>query len=288
MIERLGVWGLVWAIGAFVLWLQFSKKQRYRSFDISVIAASIALFVNRLIFILLSGADFSHNYWSVFPYAWINGQLELLASKPWFVFAIWRGDFDFDRFLFSLIISILVVLLVSNTKILPTVDKIFKTVLYLLVPMLLALMYFSEYVGRESNISIGIFYAGDETFRLPIQLIQIGAFAGILILTRLFGVFEKLRYPGISIFALFVGLNIPILYYLAQEIPATSYLWSNAFIIFALLVVGAERVKIRFQNSKTTESKDAIMNKVQGWRERYIKRQRQKAISRTTPSKPSN
>lgn len=229
---------LAWLVYAFILWRVFKNSSK-KSFDFSVIGLLITLIFNRFFYIIFYAEQFTSNYWSVYPYSWKEGYRILFDTKPWIIFAFWKGEWDLRIFLLSFIVSILIVNLFYKEHLIRLFNNILKAVISAYLVLLILVYDKSLYIGREILQSWGIKFFKFEGKRHPLQgyifLLSIISIVIIFLMQRRVKWVEKIN--GYIWGFLFFLTNATIMYYYGENIPNYIILWNVIFAMLSFIVI---------------------------------------------------
>lgn len=223
---------------AFTLWCLF-KNSAKKSFDFSVLGLLITLILNRILYIFLYAEQFSKNYWSIYPYSWKEGDRILFNTKPWIVFAFWRGEWDIRSLLISFLLSIFIVNFFYREHIIRLFNNILKAAISASLVFLILAFYKSMHIGRETQRIWGVSFIDNEGKRHPIQLyiflVSLLSITVIFILQKHFKLIEKIN--GFVWGFIFFLTNTVVMYYYGENIPRYIISWNLFLAIFVLTVI---------------------------------------------------
>jgi hypothetical protein len=254
---------LYWCIFSFLLWFYYKKHfSKYNSFDISVLGVFFSLFLHRIVHIFAFPSIYSVYYWSLNPVAWIQGSRVFLGSKPWIIFNLTQGSFDFRILIISFFLTFLLIIFFQKTNILRIYNYIYK-ILFLLFPFVLIESFIKNFwIGSVTSKSWGINYLNYSDMRHPVQiyefLLWLFIFGFITFLSKRFsGLKRSLGY--IAAFLLLSGESV-ILNFFAYNIPSFVINWFLilSIITFAILLFNLVTSKLR--KSKISKDQKTFTN----------------------------
>lgn len=217
-----------WGIFAFVLWrLSRNWTSVQNSFDISVFGVLITLGVHRILYVLFHLEEFKSAYWSVYPYAWEQGQRIIFGTKPWLIFAFWRGGFDYRILLFSALLSVFIINFSLRQRFISTLEQVIVSLLASSPVLIILFWANSVYCGVDFYDPRTIPYIGWTVMKHPIHLYQLSFFIILVICAKLFAArFRKVMASIGYLFctALLFG-NAVLLYYYGYEIDNMIIGW---------------------------------------------------------------
>lgn len=252
---------LIWCVTTFLFWSLYRKRYKDRSsFDFTIIGIILALLLHRLFHIIFFKSNYAESYWSLNPYIWIQGERIFLGSKPWIIFALFRGGFDFRILVIS---SLFTFTLISKIQQIP-VTKLSNNVLKklsMIYPIVLIASFFRKYwIGISTSFFLRIKYFGMDDLRIPVQLIELLSF--FCVTSLVWFVSNKSKFvkqnAGYLRGIVILLLESIILKFLAYNIPIIVIHWLLGLSLCLLLMMIFSIISRRYKAKPNATKRKSV------------------------------
>lgn len=255
---------LGFVIFTILLWRNLHKEvNRYTAFDIVLISLILSPLIGRIIYVVQNWEIYTSNGWYILPVRDTVEGVLFLDTMPWKTFVLWDGGINYNFVGVAVILSVLLVIKLSRQTAKAKIIMVgaWKSIIPALIVITLGYLLDGTYQGVISNGLFSIHYAGDDSARLGIQILEIIALLVIWIFyldsgagnKKLFNMKYQIYYfPLIWLFVEIliwfktIEYNRDFFYFDIVQI-----IWGFAIIIFLLFVA----INLRYVSRKRSLEK---------------------------------